>query len=440
MRKRLWICAVLLPGLHWGASLRATPDKLNAMNNTCLACHSFTPASGGLTFLQVNGAAASAPYGVTVKAGTAFTLVYRSTGLYTTTLNKNTGGLLSVPNVAQWSAGTGPLWTDNGQSAATPWTLASTGIFYHTNYPANESTINMVGLTTNNGQTSAPADKNRLVSDEVMSVTVNVGASVASAPYKITVAAMGHTINQAVAWSAPFYVIVQPPDTPTPSVTPSVSPTPSATRTATPSVTPSISRTFTVTQTPIGTFTATPTYSDSPTESPTFSSSPTFSDSPTQSMTATFSATMTATLSLSASPSPSATGTLTPTATISPSFTVSPTISPTWSPSPTLTLEPAFAFASPVDLAVAPNPVQGGRLTLLYKLLGDAENVRVCIYSVAFTRVHELGLGRQQRGGHQESVDLPANLALGAYFLRLEVREGRQAQASKTLRFYNLGR
>jgi len=87
---------------------------------------------------------------------------------------------------------------------------------------------------------------------------------------------------------------------------------------------------------------------------------------------------------------------------------------------------------------VVPNPVQGPSFQLAYQLLGDADQVRVRIYSAAMARVLDLDLGRRQRGPQLETVNLPPDLALGAYFLRLDVREGRQEQASKIVRFFRL--
>jgi len=248
------VLAVL--GCLAGGRAWAVPSLVTS-GTTCLSCHTGTPASGGLSFLQVNGAAAAGPpWGVTVTAGDSFSFVYRSTGLYTTPSYPDTGGAVIPPDTVQWVVSQGPTWSDNGQTGSTPWT-APNALFYRTNFLPSDNSFGEQGLTANNGSSTPPVDKNLLASNEVMSASVATGAALAPGAYTLTVAAMGHDPSQPVAWTQPFTVYVVPPTpspsptffpspTPTPSSSPAPagssptdSPTPSATATPSPSASPS---------------------------------------------------------------------------------------------------------------------------------------------------------------------------------------------------------
>jgi hypothetical protein len=243
------LCGLLyfLPGL-----LGADPTLIGPAN-TCLSCHVFTPASGGLSIDFINSiTATAAPYSVTVVAGASFTLQFRSTGLYTTGFYSDTGGAIVPPDTANWTISTGPAWSDNGHLGATPW-MAPNALFYRTDFSNVENVSGFPGLTTNNGQASAPVDKNGLASDEVMSATISLASSLAAGTYPVTVAAMGHSLGNEVAWTQVLSVIVVAP---TPTCTPSISPTFS--------VSPTLAGTFTVSPTTTQTFTHSPTATATP--------------------------------------------------------------------------------------------------------------------------------------------------------------------------------
>jgi hypothetical protein len=262
-RKRAIAAACLAWALFEGLTpdaAHADPTQVNA-TNTCLSCHAPT-AAAALTFLDINGAAASGPpWGVTLTAGSNFNFIYRSTGLYTTTTYPDTGGAVIPPDTVNWVVYQGGTWTDNGESGSTPWTAPNT-LFYETDYPASDNNLGVVGLTANNGSSMPPVDMNRIASNEVMSASVSVSASLAPGTYTLTVAAMGNN-GSPVSVSQPFSVYIVAPSR-TPSVTPAVSPTPtqspvpagsSPTDTPTPSPSFTVSPTFTVTRS----FSASPT-------------------------------------------------------------------------------------------------------------------------------------------------------------------------------------
>lgn len=152
-----------------------------------------------------------------------------------------------------------------------------------------------------------------------------------------------------------FYdLILQPPNTftPTPTDTPTSTPTPTATGTPTPSATPTAPDTPTLTATP--TETATPSATWSPTATPTDTETPVPSPTPTDTWTPSPSPTPTDT----GTPTPSPTGTLptpTSTATETPTSTAVPTDTPTPSstPSPTAT---ASGTPSPTPTATGTLP------------------------------------------------------------------------------------
>jgi hypothetical protein len=250
-----------------GSPAWALPTFINS-GNTCLSCHTGTPASGGLTFLQINGAAAAGPpWGVTVTAGDSFSFIYRSTGLYTSTSFPDTGGAVIPPDTVRWVVSQGPTWSDNGQSGSTPWTAPNT-LFYRTDFPAADNNFGVAGLTANNGSAAPPVDKNLLASDEVMSANVATGAGLTPGDYTLTVAAMGHDPSFPVSWSQPFSVHVLAPSPspsptffPSPTATPSPSPAPAG---SSPTDSPTLSPTFT----------ASPTATPSPSPAPTLSPSP----------------------------------------------------------------------------------------------------------------------------------------------------------------------
>ena len=244
-----------------GGQAWALPTFINS-GNTCLSCHTGTPASGGLSFLQVNGAAAAGPpWGVTVTAGDSFSFVYRSTGLFSSPSFPDTGGAVIPPDTVQWVVSQGPTWNDNGQSGSTPWAAPNT-LFYRTDFPAADNNFAVAGLTANNGSASPPVDKNLLASDEVMSANVATGPGLAPGAYTLTVAAMGHDASFPISWSQPFSVYVvapSPSPSPTffPSPTPSASPSP-APPGSSPTDSPTISPTSTPSPSPVPTRTPSP--------------------------------------------------------------------------------------------------------------------------------------------------------------------------------------
>jgi hypothetical protein len=242
-------------GLLWalGSPAPALPTFVTS-SNTCLSCHTGTPASGGLTFLQVNGAvAAGPPWGVTVTAGGSFSFVYRSTGLFTTPSFPDTGGAVIPPDTVSWVVSQGPTWSDNAQSGSTPWTAPNT-LFYRTDFSAADNNFGVVGLTANNGSSTPPVDKNLLASNEVMSANVATNAALAPGTYTLTVAATGHDASVPVSWSQPFSVFVIAPS-PSPSPTFFPSPTPTLTNSPVP---PGSSPTYSPTPGPSATASPTP--------------------------------------------------------------------------------------------------------------------------------------------------------------------------------------
>jgi hypothetical protein len=255
-------CRLALAALGCFAAGRAwAVPSLVGPGTTCLSCHTGTPASGGLSFLQVNGAAAAGPpWGLTVTAGDSFSFVFRSTGLYTIPSYPDTGGAVIPPDTVQWVVSQGPTWSDNGQTGSTPWTAPNT-LFYRTNFPPADNSFGEQGLTANNGSASPPVDKNLLASNEVMSANVATGPSLAPGTYALTVAAMGHDASGPVSWTQPFTVyVVAPSPSPSPTFFPSLTPTPTDTP-APPGSSP--------TDSPTPSATATPSPSAGPSRSPT---------------------------------------------------------------------------------------------------------------------------------------------------------------------------
>ncbi len=143
--------------------------------------------------------------------------------------------------------------------------------------------------------------------------------------------------------------VVEPPDTPTPTVTstptntatPTDTPTDTATPTDTPTETPTVTDTPTATDTPTETPTETPTDTptatntptETPTDTPTATNTPT--ETPTDTPTATYTPTETPTDTPTATDTPTETPTDTPTATNTPTDT--PTDTPTATDTPTET-------------------------------------------------------------------------------------------------------
>jgi len=139
--------------------------------------------------------------------------------------------------------------------------------------------------------------------------------------------------------------IIQPSNSPTPSITasvtmtPTVTVTPSTTISITPTRTPSNTITPTVTMTP--TSTATPSNTTTPTKTPSNSATPSNTVTPSNTTTPTKTPSNTATPSVTVTPSNTITPSYTPSQTQTPSNTATPTKTPSNSTTPSQTQTPS---------------------------------------------------------------------------------------------------
>ena len=230
-----------------------------------------------------------------------------------------------------------------------------------------------------------------------------------------------------------------PSGTPTITLTHTPSPLASATDTSTVTATPSVTATYSSSVTPSVTPTATLTFTASPlasdTDTPTTTGTP--SVSPTSTGTATPSVTETVTPTHTASPLASATDTptRTVTATISPTFSSTVTDVPTGTFTSTPTQTPAGGLQPPntepprpIDTCALPDPQRDpGHLTLSFVLKGDADSVRVDVYTKAMTKIVETELGGPFAAGrHTVTLALP-KVPVGLYYAVVLGRSGSSA-------------
>jgi hypothetical protein len=238
------------------AGLHAEPSFTPLYKPTCFAsaCHVYTPGGVGAGFWieHINGASIAATftaYSVTVVPGQPFTVDFRARGLVdpVTLKDPDVSGLITVEAHQFWTVSAGPTWNDNGYSGSTPWKLTSTANqTYISNFTAAESANNKLCATSDRGVLTAPADKNALVSDEVMSATILPSVYLGAGPHRLTITALGYHHDYGAVWvEAPIIVNVLPP------VTPVNSPTYSLTPTRTPSFSPSPTFTITPTALPV---------------------------------------------------------------------------------------------------------------------------------------------------------------------------------------------
>ena len=92
------------------------------------------------------------------------------------------------------------------------------------------------------------------------------------------------------------------------------------------------------------------------------------------------------------------------------------------------------AFPDTEGLALAPNPAYGGQVTVRYRLLADADEVKVRLYSSGMTLAWDSVLGPRRAGWNGDALVLP-ELSNQIYFLVLETRQGdfRHAAPAKAL-------
>jgi hypothetical protein len=412
-RRSLLALALLAAAQATGRPASALPTLVGP-GDTCMSCHNSTPASGALSVLLVNGSpAAGPPWGVTVSAGASFSLVYRATGLDSSSSYPDVGGAVVPPDTVRWVVSQGPPWADNGQSGSTPWTAANT-LFYRTDYPATDNSFGVAGLTADNGSLTAPVDKNHLASNEVLSANVALGAAVAPGVYTLTLAGVGHSAAAPVAWTQPFSVYVPAPSA---TATPSSAPTATFSLTDSPSPTPSSTPSLTPSLTPSGTDSPVPAGS-SPTDTPAPSATPSASGT--------------------ASASPTATPTV-PTPTLSPSATRSATPGPTVTASPTAPPGAVSGLSFPdVDrLWVGPNPMHGAKAVVHFHLLARADDVRLRLYGPALVALREQDLGPRPGGWNQATLAL-GGLAPQAYYLVTRVLQGPDDRRSRAFTVFLL--
>lgn len=210
------------------------------------------------------------------------------------------------------------------------------------------------------------------------------------------------TVTATPSISPTFSGTTSPSITPTPTLSFTTSPLASDTSTVTPSTTPSItvtgSSTVTLTLTPTATLshTASPLASD--TVSPTLTSTATASPMPTGTSTST------------RTPTPSSTSTDVSTATYTSTSTETPVIVASATATPAAaTPAPNTEPPKPVDTCALPNPQwDPERLTLNFLLKGDADSIRVDVYTKAMTKIIQTEVaGPFAAGRHTVTVALP---------------------------------
>ena len=242
--QKLFLCSLLVT-----AALRAEPGYLPTIRPDCFVggCHTNTPAgvTAGLWINHINGVAqAGAPYSVTVSPGQSFTLDFRARGMDDPVTRKDPdiSSAVKFEDAVNWTATTGPVWSDNSKTGSTPWAYKTLNYFV-SNFPASESFNGKTQTTDDMADPGPIADKNGLASDEVMSVQVNPSVYLSSGPHVVTVCALAyHESYGATLLQVPIVVMVNTPVTPvstqTWSLTPTISPTPTKSPTLTYSPTP----------------------------------------------------------------------------------------------------------------------------------------------------------------------------------------------------------
>ncbi len=248
---------ILIAVLGWtaGHSLQARPSYVPGLGATCFSggCHT-SPGTGSVTFLKINGSAASAPFGVTLTPGSSFTVEYRVMGLANG--GSFAGGFLQPSNgTSLWSASTGPTWTDNSKTGATPWASGGSQMF-RTGFAGDGYTFDAGGAS----------DLNGLARNEVFSATLGLSGAFPPGTFSLSLGGAGNMdggFQRHVISSMNVYVVnFTPTVTPTITLTPTISETPSITET------PNLSNTATFTPTISPTFSASPTATVSDTSTP----------------------------------------------------------------------------------------------------------------------------------------------------------------------------
>jgi hypothetical protein len=150
----------------------------------------------------------------------------------------------------------------------------------------------------------------------------------------------------------------------------------------------------------------------SPTPSLTRTSSPTISPTPSASPTATI------TLTPTPCPTASLTYSVSPTPSISPTASATPSVSPSLTPS--ATLSPSQGSLRVIQARMVPNPVtQAGPATLYVHLSAPAQELRLRLYSQAYTGLGEWTLSGAGAGWSTVSVPEAALPRNGVYYGRL---------------------
>jgi hypothetical protein len=218
--------------------------------------------------------------------------------------------------------------------------------------------------------------------------------------------------------------------TPSPSFTATPSGSPSFSATATPTLASTGSATYSATVTGSSTaspsFTATPLSSDTDTQTATPVSSST--DTPTVALSPTFTSTntvfvsggtLTSTLTLTATHSATRTDTPTSTVTATATSTATPGPSTPTDATPIPTLNPAPQL---LELALAPDPVQGLSATLAYRVTGRVTRVEARLYGSAYAIESRQELPAPSKEGWcQGSLNLDG-FPNGIGFVRLTVK------------------